>query len=113
MNRCASSSGRRRKAVSGVSSHLQVPDPEHHFADGSTVCWRVVSIPVHHSRTTPHRKPALRRYQFSSCSKHRQGVLDFAGKSGPSTLFELDVERGYDISRLSCFGEHESEALAS
>ncbi len=29
-------------------------------------------------------------------------MLDFAGKSGPSTLFELDVERGYDISRLSC-----------
>jgi len=60
----------------------QVHDPEGHFADGSTVCWRVVSLPVHHSRTTPARKFALRRYQFSSCSKHRQGVLDFAGWSG-------------------------------
>ena len=27
----------------------QVHDPERHFADGSTVCWRAVSIPVHHS----------------------------------------------------------------
>jgi hypothetical protein len=35
--------------------------------------------------------------------------MDFVGTSGPATLFEVDVVHGYDISRLSCFGEHEAE----
>ena len=52
------------------------------------------------------------RYQFSSCSRNLQGTMDFVGNSGPATLFEVDVVHGYDITRLSYFGEQEAEVRA-
>lgn len=59
------------------------------FTKGTDVCW----------------------YQFSSCSRNLQGVMTFAGQTGPATLFEVDVCAGYDISKLSVFGELEAEIL--
>ena len=38
--------------------------------------------------------------------------MDFVGNSGPATLFEVDVVHGYDITRLSYFGEQEAEVRA-
>jgi len=42
-----------RRAI--ASSPCTMTRSTHHFADGSTVCWRVVSTPMHQSCTTPHR----------------------------------------------------------
>ena len=89
--------GRVYRAVShvfpgypGCPSGSHVHDPAAHFPVGSMFA----------------------SYAYRSHTRNGIRVMqEFAGDRGPATVFEVDVVRGFQISKLSFFGEGEAEVL--
>ena len=81
--------GYRNALAPGSAASPQVHDPERHFQLRSVVCW----------------------YGVSSTSEVLRVQNDFVGTTGPATMFQIDVHLGYRITKLSYFGQRESEVL--